>query len=148
MALLTSAHAIVAYHEGCELHSYQDTTGVWTIGFGHTGPGVCSGLIWTPAQASAVLDQDLAVAESDAAHLIGITYGLIEPPRQAALIDLSFNLGLPKFSQFITFLDLAAARNWQEAAGDLLNNTAWAKELPRRAADDASLLTTGEWLNV
>lgn len=45
--------------EGLRLHAYQDSGGVWTIGWGHTGPDVHEGLVWTRAQALAALREDL-----------------------------------------------------------------------------------------
>ena len=38
--------------EQCRLTAYQDPLGIWTIGWGHTGPEVVSGLTWTQALAS------------------------------------------------------------------------------------------------
>lgn len=37
------AAALIRVFEGVRLTAYQDTGGVWTIGFGHTGPEVVSG---------------------------------------------------------------------------------------------------------
>ena len=28
--------ALLKHFEGCELNAYQDSVGVWTIGYGHT----------------------------------------------------------------------------------------------------------------
>ena len=28
--------SLIKNYEGCELESYQDSVGVWTIGYGHT----------------------------------------------------------------------------------------------------------------
>ena len=37
-----SAHGVefIAAYEGFVNHPYRDSGGVWTIGYGHTGPGV------------------------------------------------------------------------------------------------------------
>lgn len=58
-----SPEAIMALkrEEGVDLHAYQDQGGVWTIGYGHTGPEVHAGLVWTLAQAEAALLLDLGV---------------------------------------------------------------------------------------
>jgi lysozyme len=45
--------------EGLRLVAYRDSGGVWTIGWGHTGPEVCEGLVWTREQAVAALECDL-----------------------------------------------------------------------------------------
>ena len=36
--------ALTKNFEGCVLTAYADQGGVWTIGYGHTGPGVHAGL--------------------------------------------------------------------------------------------------------
>jgi lysozyme len=41
--------------EGRRLNAYQDQAGIWTIGYGHTGPEVNAGLVWSQAQADATL---------------------------------------------------------------------------------------------
>jgi lysozyme len=64
--------------------------------------------------------------------------------RQAVLIDLSFNLGWAKFSQFVTFLGMVSAGNYMAAADDLLK-TPWAAEVGPRATEDADILRTGLW---
>jgi lysozyme len=38
---------ILKRNEGCELAAYQDVVGVWTIGYGDTGPDVHDGLTIT-----------------------------------------------------------------------------------------------------
>jgi len=45
--------------EGLRLTAYQDSGGVWTIGWGHTGPEVHEGLVWTREQCAAALKHDL-----------------------------------------------------------------------------------------
>lgn len=45
--------------EGLRLKAYQDSGGVWTIGWGHTGPEVVEGLIWTREQCVEALKCDL-----------------------------------------------------------------------------------------
>ena len=56
--------ALLKEHEGLRLKAYQDTGGVWTIGYGHTsaagGMKVYPGLTITRAQAEQLLKDDLA----------------------------------------------------------------------------------------
>ncbi len=46
-------------NEGFSAHAYLDTGNVWTIGYGHTGPEVHKGLVWTHAQAVTAFLADL-----------------------------------------------------------------------------------------
>ncbi len=45
--------------EGDVLQSYQDQGGVWTIGYGHTGPDVTPNLVITQNDAIDLLQQDI-----------------------------------------------------------------------------------------
>lgn len=60
----TSADGIAMLHhvEQLRLKAYPDpaTGGApWTIGYGHTGPDVYPGLVWTPEQAEAAFERRL-----------------------------------------------------------------------------------------
>ena len=54
--------------EGCRLTAYQDTAGVWTIGYGHTA-GVKKGDRCTQYQAEQYLREDLAKFEAAASKV-------------------------------------------------------------------------------
>ena len=45
---------LLKHFEGCELSAYQDSVGVWTIGYGHT-KGVVPGMTITQGQAEQML---------------------------------------------------------------------------------------------
>jgi lysozyme len=53
------ALAMTEGDEGLRFEAYQDSGGVWTIGWGHTGPEVHAGLIWSREQCVAALHCDL-----------------------------------------------------------------------------------------
>lgn len=53
---------LVAQFEGCRLTAYQDSVGVWTIGYGHTR-GVRRGQTISKGQALEFLRQDIVTAE-------------------------------------------------------------------------------------
>jgi lysozyme len=55
------ALAMTERDEGLRLTAYQDSGGVWTIGWGHTGPEVHKGLVWTREQCVAALRKDLGL---------------------------------------------------------------------------------------
>lgn len=88
--------------EGCRLTAYQDSVGVWTIGYGHTGPDVYKGLTITQDQAEALLMQDIAKAAAAVNRLVRLdragdpdTDGLPDLTQEEfdALVDFTFNLG-------------------------------------------------------
>ena len=59
MKLSISGHglSLIQKFEGCRLTAYQDSIGLWTIGYGHTA-GVSEGQTITQAQACAFLKAD------------------------------------------------------------------------------------------
>lgn len=80
---------LIKQFEGRKLNAYQDQGGVWTIGYGHTDPTVCSGMTITPDQADSFLKQDLD-------KLCNIDYYIRVPltdNQYGALICLAFNIG-------------------------------------------------------
>jgi lysozyme len=52
------AAALIRVFEGVRLTAYQDSGGVWTVGFGHTGPEVVQGYTITMDQAAQQLATD------------------------------------------------------------------------------------------
>jgi len=84
---------LIREHEGCRLESYQDSVGIWTLGFGHT-KGVKRGDICTAEQAEAWLAEDVKTAEQciEANVTVPLTQGETD-----ALGSFIFNLGCRAF---------------------------------------------------
>jgi lysozyme len=81
---------LIKSFEGCKLKSYQDSVGVWTVGYGHT-KGVKPNQTITQAQADQFLREDLQGAEGD---VDGIVTGRpLSENERGALISFTFNLG-------------------------------------------------------
>ena len=79
--------------ESCVLTAYQDSGGVWTIGYGHTA-GVKKGDKITQAQADQYLCQDLAQYEAAAQKVKRLsTQGKFD-----AVVDFMYNCGIGNFN--------------------------------------------------
>jgi lysozyme len=78
--------------EGLRLTAYQDVVGVWTIGYGHTGPGILEGMTITLAEAIAFLLSDIAacVAFVNSDHVVTVD---LTQYQFDALVDFAFNEG-------------------------------------------------------
>src|SRR5260370_10309943 len=74
--------------EGLVLTSYQDQVGVWTIGYGHTGPSVHGGQTVALDQAEQLLESDLAAAAT-CVNRAGT--GDIHQNQFSALVDFCFD---------------------------------------------------------
>ena len=77
--------------ESCRLSAYQDLRGIWTIGYGHTGPDVHAGMVITQQEADALLAQDLEVAAEGVRRLVKVPLTQFQFD---ALVDFAFNLGV------------------------------------------------------
>ena len=88
--------ALTKRFEGCELEAYQDSVGVWTIGYGHTGADVTPGLIVTQEQATVLLVADVAWAVTCVNSSVRVA---INQNQFDAMVDFCFNLGCAAFQQ-------------------------------------------------
>ena len=104
--------ALLREFEGCKLVAYQDVAGIWTIGYGHTGPAVQMGLRWTKERAENQLLADVAVF----AQGVGAACKVDPNDNQlAAMTCLAYNIGLGAFRKS-TVLRMHNASKFAEAA--------------------------------
>ncbi len=133
--------ALTENAEGFRSSAYQDSVGVWTIGYGHTGADVHSGLTITAAQAQALLASDVSAAATfvNQAVTVALTQNEFD-----ALVDFVFNLGRAAFagSTLLALLNegnfSAAAtqfNRWDRAGGQVLAG------LLTRRQDETALFT-------
>lgn len=91
MKLGIAGERLIKQFEGCRLKAYQDGGGVWTIGFGHTGPEVVDGLVWTPEEADAAFLADVQEAVDGVTRLVTVP---LTQNEFDALVSFAFNVGL------------------------------------------------------
>ena len=135
---------LVQRFEGCRLAAYQDSVGVWTIGWGSTGRNVRAGLVWTQSQA----DDDLTrrLRYEFGAGVIKLLRCKYTPQQLAAMVSLAYNIGLSAFAgstllRMFNAGDIAGAQTqfarWTRAGGKILNGL-----VSRRAAEAALFAST------
>lgn len=100
--------------EGLRLKAYQDTEGVWTIGFGTN----LQELEIDPLTAKAWLTQKLTRSAVEAERFPW--YLGLSPARQRAVVELIYNMGLSRYRGFVKHLAAMAAGDFHEAAAQLL----------------------------
>jgi len=81
---------IIKRFEGLELESYQDIAGIWTIGYGHTGPEVEAGQSISAREAEALLRHDLTSREKAVSRLTRVALNQNEFD---ALVSFIYNVG-------------------------------------------------------
>lgn len=91
----TAATKIIHHHETCKLKAYPDPGSrngkPWTIGWGHTGPAVKEGLVWTQARADAAFVTDLDVRAEQLNRLL--KGASTTQPQFDALLSWLYNVG-------------------------------------------------------
>ena len=105
---------LIKQFEGLRLTAYQDMVGVWTIGYGHTGPDVKPGLTITQQQAEQLLINDLVQFERRVNDLVTVQ---INQNQFDALVSFSYNLGVGAL-QKSTLLRLLNAGSYKPAADE------------------------------
>ena len=144
----TSARGIelIKQFEGLELEAYQDIAGIWTIGYGHTGPDVEPGMRISEREAEALLRKDLKPREDAARDLTSVKLNQNEFD---ALVSFIYNVGVDAYRRSTARrrlnrndrLGAADALTWWNKAtvGGVLRQIAGLTR--RRAAERALFLT-------
>jgi len=105
--------------EGVRLSAYPDPgTGgdPWTIGYGHTGPEVHSGMTITQEQAELYLAEDVKRAETDVNAKLTVE---VTQDEFDALVDFAFNCGCGNLNNS-TLLKKLNAGDFEGAAQEFL----------------------------
>jgi lysozyme len=92
-AIPEAAREIVREFEGYKAKAYKCPAGVWTVGYGHTGPEIVAGLEITKRQGELFLTEDLVKAAKRIEARIGSIVRELTPNQYAALLSFVFNLG-------------------------------------------------------
>ena len=130
---------LVKRFEGCRLTAYQDAVGVWTIGWGSTGPNVREAVTWTQSQA----DDDLSrrLRYEFAPGVLKALHRPYTPQQLAAMVSLAYNIGVKAFagSTLVRLFNLgdnigaeSQFARWNRAGGKILQGL-----VNRRAAEAA-----------
>ncbi|MCQ2232128.1 MAG: lysozyme [Paludibacteraceae bacterium] len=135
---------LIKHFEGCRLESYQDSVGVWTIGYGHT-QGVFAGQRITQADAEALLRQDLANFSKSVSNIVPSN---VSQNQFDALVSFAYNLGVKNLKTSTLLKKVKDNPNdptiadefgrWVYAGGKKLTG------LVRRRESEAKLYSTGE----
>jgi lysozyme len=142
--MISSVQELLEQDEGRRTWPYTDTRGNLTWGIGHR---LSNGVA---ADVQALLDQaiDRQFQHDQDAVVQGLQrwpwFATLDPVRQAALIDMAFNLGLTAFSLFAGFLNYMGASQWTAAAADLRDTLVY-QQLPARYERLATMIESGQW---
>ncbi|WP_375651956.1 MULTISPECIES: lysozyme [unclassified Bartonella] len=127
--------------EGLRLQSYQDASGVWTIGYGHTKkagqPTVVEGMVITEKKAETMLLADLRQYERAVEKAVCVN---LSDEQFGALVSFCYNVGIAAFQNSTLLKRLnrgdyeavpTELQKWTKAGGKRLEGLAH-----RRAAEE------------
>ena len=135
--------SLIKQFEGCKLKSYQDSVGVWTVGYGHTGSDTGANLTITQERAEELLKQDIIMTEAGVERNVKVP---ITDNQFAALVSWTFNLGVGRLnkSSLLRLLNEGKDKEvalefakWTKAGGSVLPG------LVKRRAAEADLFNSG-----
>lgn len=118
---------LIKSFEGLELKSYKDSVGVWTWGYGSTGPHVTPDKVGTKEEAEQLIKKDLERFEKGVSDLVKVP---LSQNQYDALVSFSFNLGLSNLKSSTLLKKLNASdysgaskefERWNRAGGKVLN---------------------------
>ena len=135
---------LLKHFEGCELKAYQDSVGVWTIGYGHT-KGIYEGLEITQSEAEKMLQDELPEYEG---YITDKVVPMLQQHEYDALVCWVYNLGPTNLSSSTLLKRLNAGefkdvpfqmKRWDKAGGQPLLG------LTRRRNAEALLFKGEQW---
>jgi len=131
------------HHEGMECFPYVDTVGKTTIGVGRnlTDRGL------SQAECRYLLANDIDISINELKRNFN-WFAKLDDTRQAALVDLHFNLGINRLKTFKKTLRLIEECMlgddlWDKVAEELLDSK-WATQVGQRAQTLARMLQLGD----
>lgn len=131
--------------EGLRLSAYPDPLSggsPYTIGYGHTGPEVYLGLVWSKEKCEIALADDI----QEAIHNLNKNlpwWKDLNDERQDVLINMCFNLGIRGLLKFINTLHAIRTKDWYGAAMGM-KNSLWAKQVGERSQRLARQMLLGK----
>ena len=133
---------LIKSFEGLRLKAYRCPAGIWTVGYGHTGPDVRPNTHITQQEAEALLKGDLDKFEAGVEKAVGPN---TTDNQFAALVSLAYNIGLGAFLRSTVLRQHRAGNHKLAAAAFLMWVKGGGRTLPglvrRRAAERALYLS-------
>lgn len=123
--------------EGVKYEIYNDHLGYPTFGIGHLvvesdeEHGKPVGTPVSEERVNAVFDKDVAVMVDEAKKIFPNLDTLPEEAQQV-IVNMTFNMGRPRLSQFKKFIAGVNAGDWNKAAVEMMDSR-WAKQVGARA---------------
>ena len=150
---------MIALHEGLRLQVYQDHLGIDTIGIGRNleDRGITDGELsfinktmeevyeigLTEEEAYYLCMNDIAIVEKELLANKPIVNQL-DAVRQMVLVDMSFNMGVPRLMKFKNMWAAIEREDYLVACEEMIDSR-WANQVGNRAMKLSLAMKNGEW---
>ncbi len=126
-------------HEGLELKPYHCTADKLTIGVGRNiqDRGI------TEDEARYLLKNDIKIVENELCKVHECVEDL-DAVRQLILMDMAFNMGVPRLCKFKKMWNAIYERNFEAASMEMMDSR-WARQVGRRAVILSDAMKSGEF---
>ena len=126
-------------HEGLKLEPYRCTSDKLTIGVGRNleDCGI------TEEEAMYLLKNDIKKFHEELTERFYF-YQYLDGARKDAMLNMAFNMGVPRLANFVNALDFMSQRKYAEAADEFLDSK-WAKQVGNRAQEVAHMIRTNRY---
>ena len=151
---------MVALHEGIVLNVYQDHLGINTVGIGRNldDRGITDGELLfmnktiddvydgglTEEEAYYLCMNDIAIVEKELLDSKPIVNQL-SAVRQMVLVDMAFNMGVPRLRLFKNMWMAIEKVNYPLACEEMIDSR-WASQVGNRAMKLSLAMKNGEWI--
>jgi len=147
-------------HEGLKLQVYQDTLGIDTIGIGRNleDRGITKEELDDLDIPSIDHVYEYGITEADAVYLANNDVQIVEDElvrahpcvdrldsvRQLILMDMAFNMGVPRLCKFVKMWNAIHEEDYPTAAKEMLDSR-WANQVKSRSTKLANAMHNGEF---
>tara|TARA_R100000935_G_C2824599_1_gene161603 strand:- start:1348 stop:1764 length:417 start_codon:yes stop_codon:yes gene_type:complete len=129
-------------HEGVETHAYKCTADKTTIGVGRNiDPSGGIGL--SSDEIDYLLSNDVKRVSAELIRAFS-WYSELDEVRKDAMIDMCFNMGLPRLKLFKKSLEAMANEDYDIAAIEFLDSN-WAKQVGGRSIIVTDMIRSGDY---
>ncbi len=140
MKISANCMNLIKQHEGFRAKAYLDSKGYLTIGYGRNleSKGI------SQHEAEILLQNDCLDAFAFCQKLN--YFASLNEARQAAILDMVFNLGAAGFMKFKKLQENLRLCDFDNASGEILNSK-WASQVGNRAKTIANMIKNGKFEN-
>jgi lysozyme len=135
---MSSLKESIRRHEGWRDKAYQDSEGIWTVGYGRN----LQELEIDKQLGETWLEDDLKTARLAAERIP--EYSLLTDERKDVLVEMVYNMGPSRVAGFRMMLAAIRDGDWEEAAIQMLDSK-WARQVGVRARRLAKQMESSEY---